>query len=456
MSISQKNTNKPSYYSGGFAEIVSSPSPLTYKYFKNWFTGSGSIGKAMDILHLPYQKTNHPILEYRDNSFLINLNTEEETLYKKTVFKYKYQTDMRVTPQLSIGLLKIFHPVCLINTIRIILVQSKWIANPAQTVEEARKLIDNIPPVAKSLNTQQLDQALKDDVWPAVIAIGLICEFYNQLILKESGNKSSEINQYISSQTAENDWFFRSITDQQKVKLGQIKFSDYINNYGLRADIDYELTFPRWHEIPDTIKKRIDNYEATINTSPSMEGAGLPAGRQGWWVTNQKLHHLKPLLDASINLHILRSEAKKKVLTYFDELRTELLKTTNLMPFPAKDNQPGHTAKPDTSSQNSGKGICVSQGSAEGKVLHIIINEKVIPQNSIGIFPNASPEFALQYPKCIGMIFLKGGQTSHGSIVAREFGIPAIIDPTAASIKNGDKININGTTGDWKIMESKH
>jgi len=48
--------------------------------------------------------------------------------------------------------------------------------------------------------------------------------------------------------------------------------------------------------------------------------------------------------------------------------------------------------------------------------------------------------------------FLRGGQTSHGSIVAREFGIPAIIDSKAQGIKDGEILEVDGEAGEWKII----
>ena len=75
----------------------------------------------------------------------------------------------------------------------------------------------------------------------------------------------------------------------------------------------------------------------------------------------------------------------------------------------------------------------------------------VLGEAVIGIFPNASPEFATIYPKCKGMIFLKGGQTSHGAIVAREFRIPSLIDMMAEGIPDGTVVQLNGAKGEWSI-----
>jgi pyruvate,water dikinase len=97
---------------------------------------------------------------------------------------------------------------------------------------------------------------------------------------------------------------------------------------------------------------------------------------------------------------------------------------------------------------SNGTGKAVSVGKAKGMVLNIVNSNQQINKNTVGIFPNASPEFTHQFPKCVGIIFQKGGVTSHGAIVAREFGIPAIIDPNA-KIPDNTAIEINGTTGQW-------
>lgn len=418
------------YYTGGLAEIVTSPSKTTYSFLKKWFTGGGSIGRAMEILGMPYQKTDLPVLVLKGRDLVVDLENEEKTLYQKTIFKYKKQRDINATPKLAVDFIKLISPICLLNTLRIISLQSKWIANPKGVIETAEELVRGIPDDAVFSSEDEIDRFLQSKVWPIVVATGLLCEFFSQLLESEAKEEISEINNYIGSQMAEKDWFFRSTADQIKVKQGKLSFSSFIDKYGLRADKDYELTCPRWYEIKDEIKKRIG------------ESKDLPVKKE---ITLSQNDKIKYLTEVSISLQLLRSEAKRKALTYIDKLRKSLkeIKTENRS-----------LAKPGGGklTSRSGKGTGVSRGNAGGIVKNINDNFMNIPLHTIGVFPNAGTEFTTQYPKCAGLIFLRGGQTSHGAIVAREFGIPAIIDSKAEGIKDNVRVEINGLTGEWKIV----
>lgn len=48
-----------------------------------------------------------------------------------------------------------------------------------------------------------------------------------------------------------------------------------------------------------------------------------------------------------------------------------------------------------------------------------------------------------------------GGMMTHGSVVAREYGIPAVVGVTQATIrlKTGQRIRINGNNGKITILE---
>lgn len=454
MSKNIKNSIVGNYYSGGFAEIVPSPSVLTYSFLAEWFTGSGSLGKAMKLLRMPYEEVNLRLLDLKDNELVVNLSKEEQTLYEKTIFRYKNQTDINSTPGLEVDPAKVINLLHLVNTMRIVLIQSKWIANPQATVVTAQKLADSIPDKKVGTTIEEIDELLKCKVWSNVIAIGLISEFYNQILVKEAKENLTEINKYISNKIAKNDWFFRSIADQADVKDNIMSFTEYIKKYGLRADKDYELISPRWYEIQEKIKTRIEN-------TPSIrldQNVNLCVDKK-----------IQSIVNASIELQLLRSESKRKALIHINNLRETILQALkgaddishftkeqllngNLLGNSKVENATRYKKVVNNLSMHISKGISVSQGQAIGLAKNILDNDTDVPGGTIGIFPNASPEFAIQYPKCEGIIFLKGGQTSHGAIVAREFGIPAVIDSKAQNITDGSKVELNGVTGEWRIL----
>jgi phosphohistidine swiveling domain-containing protein len=440
------------YYTGGFAEIVSAPSILTYSFFAQWFTGKTALGKAMDLLGLPYEQVEKSVLEISDGDLVVNLKTEEQTLYAKTVFSYKAQKHIHDMPILSVNPKKLLKPGYVIRTSSIAYKQGQWLAHPESTTEFIKQKVTSIPDPEVTNDLETYDSTLQEKVWPVVIAAGTLSEFFTQVIAKEYA--AHHIQHYVSGKVAERDWFFRSLADMQLVKRKTVSFTEYLTRYGLRSDKDYELTAPRWHEIPEVIKKRISSFDPAPAPEQTFD---LPAK-----VNTDKR------ITAAIELQIIRSEAKKKALLHIDALRRTVLQKAKLMNVHAEritrdvlygrkqrmnntNTTQKHQPQLTIHHKRFGSGVRVSIGKATGTALHVTDIAADIPPNTIGIFPNASPEFAMQYPRCQGMIFLKGGQTSHGAIVAREFGIPAIIAHEAAVIKNGAIVTISGDKGEWQL-----
>jgi pyruvate,water dikinase len=54
-----------------------------------------------------------------------------------------------------------------------------------------------------------------------------------------------------------------------------------------------------------------------------------------------------------------------------------------------------------------------------------------------------------------GLITEVGGMMTHGSVVAREYGIPAVVGVHEATsrLKNGQRIRIDGTTGKIVVLD---
>ena len=135
--------------------------------------------------------------------------------------------------------------------------------------------------------------------------------------------------------------------------------------------------------------------------------------------------------------------------------RTHLIRQQSLRgEFPKNENRykTVENSIQTKTSHTTGKGTPVSVGTAKGVVRQLSDPNETVPSGTIGVFPNASPEFSILFPKCVGLIFARGGQTSHGAIVAREFGIPAIVEKNALAIPDGATISLHGADGTWRVV----
>ena len=65
-----------------------------------------------------------------------------------------------------------------------------------------------------------------------------------------------------------------------------------------------------------------------------------------------------------------------------------------------------------------------------------------------------NPAWVVLFTKIVGLVTEAGGAVSHPAVVAREFGIPAVVGTTNAGerIKTGDRIRVNGSSGVVEIL----
>jgi len=110
----------------------------------------------------------------------------------------------------------------------------------------------------------------------------------------------------------------------------------------------------------------------------------------------------------------------------------------------------------ETDTENMITGSPVSPGVAEGKV-HIIFNPngaQLVP-GEILVCPGTDPAWTPLFMAAAGLITEVGGMMTHGSVVAREYGIPAVVGVHQATtrLKNGQRIRIDGTAGKIVVLD---
>ena len=101
-------------------------------------------------------------------------------------------------------------------------------------------------------------------------------------------------------------------------------------------------------------------------------------------------------------------------------------------------------------------GLAVSPGIYEGTAKVILSTRDFdrLEKGDILVTKNTSAGFNVVLPIIGALVTDRGGILSHAAIVSREFGIPGVVGTKNASqsIKDGDKIRVNGGTGEVDIL----
>ena len=120
--------------------------------------------------------------------------------------------------------------------------------------------------------------------------------------------------------------------------------------------------------------------------------------------------------------------------------------------FPAKFNR-----KPSTV-EGQIVGLAGSPGVVEG-LAHVVLTVDQfdrVRKGDIVVCQMTNPAWVALFTKMAGLVTDAGGLTTHAAVLAREFAIPAVIGTSSATrtIKDGDRIRVNGTTGVVDILRT--
>ncbi len=103
-------------------------------------------------------------------------------------------------------------------------------------------------------------------------------------------------------------------------------------------------------------------------------------------------------------------------------------------------------------------GIGASPGVIEGvaRVVRTVDEFDEVADGDILVCQMTNPAWVVLFTKIAGLVTDTGGTTSHPAVLAREFGIPAVIGTSVAThrISTGDRIRVDGSAGTVEILDS--
>ncbi|RNA66927.1 PEP/pyruvate-binding domain-containing protein [Alteribacter keqinensis] len=110
----------------------------------------------------------------------------------------------------------------------------------------------------------------------------------------------------------------------------------------------------------------------------------------------------------------------------------------------------------DSSNEDGLHGVPISSGEYTGtvRVIHDPANAK-LKEGEILVTHSTDPSWTPLFLTAGALIMETGGTASHGGIVAREYGLPAVsgIERVSEKLKTGDKVMINGSSGKVLLLE---
>jgi pyruvate,water dikinase len=102
-------------------------------------------------------------------------------------------------------------------------------------------------------------------------------------------------------------------------------------------------------------------------------------------------------------------------------------------------------------------GLAASPGVVEGLARVILRPDQLdeIEEGEILVAPSTSPSWTPVFARIVAAVSDIGGVMSHAAIVAREYGLPAVVGAAGATkrIKTGDRLRVDGSAGTVTILD---
>ncbi|UMZ72795.1 PEP/pyruvate-binding domain-containing protein [Natranaerofaba carboxydovora] len=304
---------------------------------------------------------------------------------------------------------------------------------------------------------------------------------------------------------------------KEEPTLDHPEVKNFLNKYGHRSSLEVDLGIPRWYEEPQYVLNLIESYienknydegldkfqqgkkeaeEAIVNITNKIKEKGanrdakkveklLRNFREMFGIRELPKFYLtksfgilrEMLMDIGEELKREGRLEDKKDIFYlrFDEITSDRdlreivdknkekyqrdlqMNAPLIMTSTGESIYSGLSTEKGEEGTNYYIGLAVSPGIYEGrvKVLNRPEEGKKLKKGEILVTKGTNPAWTPLFLKIGGLVMETGGPISHGSVVAREYGVPAVAGVREATTKlqDGQLVRINGETGSVEVIE---
>ena len=295
-------------------------------------------------------------------------------------------------------------------------------------------------------------------------------------------------------------------------------WQDFLSHYGARGPSEIDIFMPRWYEDPLPVLRVIDELLQREDGRHRTHHQALVGGRQaamrklrtkagGGLLGRLRLHIFNRLYHAltevggmrehhkflAVRMLAMIKEILKKVagqlvaagkLAHADDLwflnwrelfsiwdddstdwgiliaqgRADLARYQKLMPPPiisSDGESPAVRYHLDNAPEGALLGNPVSPGVVEG-VVHVIRDpqRETLAPDEILVAEFTDPGWTPLFINAYGLILEVGGALTHGAVVAREYGIPAVVGVRGAltTLQTGQRVRLDGNRGIIELL----
>lgn len=273
------------------------------------------------------------------------------------------------------------------------------------------------------------------------------------------------------------------------------EFEQILERYGYLSDVATDIAVSTWKEEPDHVRELfaqfITNPPPRISLPKTQNWLAKLVQRrlnlkgrvteiysqllaelrwsflelEKFWLSSGLLQEPGDIFFLELSeirqiINQTNQELPNQVTQLIEKRRSQLSQQQQLetTPFVVYGNAPPVTILKTASLQPTEllQGIAASAGQAEGRV-KVLRNLQSVPEinrETILVVPYTDSGWAPLLARAGGLIAEVGGRLSHGAIVAREYGIPAIMDVQDATrlLKDGQLVRIDGQLGTVEIL----
>ena len=298
----------------------------------------------------------------------------------------------------------------------------------------------------------------------------------------------------------------------QKVATGDLTLTDFLKDYGHRAINEFELSQPRWREDSTYLEQIVASFQQENAGTTLSKDDGVKQQIEQRESAERELaaslsnktglrKQIESELDFTRRYMPFRETAKFYLMLGYEQVRRALLELDRryqlnggifyLVPdelrqlingeafgdviatrktkrelmlqievpdviFSDALDQIGTSMPIEAADTYTGVGVSAGVATGPARVLLTPSDARPSDRDYILVCPSTDPAWTPLFLQAAGLVMERGGILSHGAVVAREYGVPAVVNiPNATRrIADGQMLQIDGNQGTISIFKA--